>query len=529
MNLYPYQKQAVEFAIARDGAALFLEQGLGKTYITAGIIERLIKPNFLGLIVVPLANIETTWVRVLSEVGITVGTSWTEFKKRRLNSATVLLLNYEAVHALIKRLRKVPWSLVVYDESQRIKGRGTKQSRDAAKLAYAEHRVILSGTPVEQAPQDLWPQFRFALPDVFGTRWQSFDTTWLNRVGFMGYKREFKWDRLPKFLEHIQPHILRLTKKEALHLPALRIIKAPVELLGDQARIYADLEDDFYTTVNGREVVADMVMTQLIRLQQVCGGFVRTDPKLDELKGEIVKVGNAKLRKLISIVRREDSPIVVFCKYIPEIQDIVKYYQQYPDTRVGVITGKTRKTRTKTIEAFQSGQIDLLICQIRTGGVGIDLYRAHVGITYSLTYSFIDYDQAISRIHRHGQSHEVRIYLIYARNTVDETIYSRILSKQLVTKRVLKGRQKMAKLEKAKKEEKAAPAKEEKAPAADKPKYGVAELAEALGIKPASVRVRLRNAEIAKSGKSYGWNTQKEFNEVVKAMKESKKEEEAAA
>lgn len=521
-KLYPFQQQAAEFGLARLGAALFAEQGCGKTYIVGGMIERLLSPTFTALIVVPLSNIATTWEKLIENELPTLGwtSDWETFKKAK--GPRVLLLHYEGVHALIKKLRGIPWDLIVYDESQRLKGRGTKQSRDAAKFVSAKHRVLLSGTPIEQCPQDLWAQFRFALPEVFGKRWSDFDNAWLKPVGFMGYQREFRWNRLPKFLKLIEPHILRLTKEQVLDLPVLKFIPAPVHLLGEQARIYADLENDFYTTVNGRDVVADMVMTQLIRLQQVCGGFVRTDPRLDESKGKIVFFGSAKLRKLVAIFNREQQPIVVFCKYLEEIAQIVRTFDG--TCSLGIITGATRKTRAQTVESFQRGEIDLLICQVRTGGVGVDLFRASVGIFYSTTYSSIDFSQAVSRLHRHGQTKEVRIYNIYGRNTVDEVIVRRILSKQLVIKQVLKETKTMAKLEKAKKE---APAEKPVKEAVEKMKYGVAELAEALDLKAASVRVRLRNAEVAKAGKSYGWNTQKEFNEVVKSLKAAKKEEEA--
>jgi SNF2 family DNA or RNA helicase len=451
--LYGYQRSAVDFALEREGSCIFAEQGTGKTYILGGIVERMHDDVFCGLIIVPLANIATTWERMFRErlPQVPLSRSWAAFKAGKKRG--VLLLHYESIDKrLIAKLRKVQWSLVAYDESQRIKGRGTAQSRNAAKLRHARRRVLLSGTPIEQSPQDLWAQFRFACPDVFGTKWAPFEDRWLRKTGFMGHKLEFKKHLLPKFLTLIKPHILRVKKEDVLDLPLLTYKRVPVSLLGEQARVYADLECDMMTTVNGRVVIADMAITQLVRLQQVCGGFVRCNPTPEQRaealasgrkrrpRGEVVYVGEAKLRKLRTIVRAAGRPLVVFCKYLEEVEQ-VRHEMTVMGLKTAVVTGKTKKTRTRTIEQFQRGIIDVLVCQIKTGGVGIDLFAANVAIIYSMTHSYIDFDQALARIHRIGQTRPVTIYLLYVLNAVDADIYSLILSKKSVSEQVLnKGR-----------------------------------------------------------------------------------------
>ncbi len=527
-KLYDYQTIAVDFACERDGAALFLEQGVGKTYITAGIIERMMCEGFTALLVVPLANIETTWARVLAMIDCQVCRSWENFKALKQNKRPrILLLHYEALRGkLLKKIIKPEWSLVVYDESQRLKARGSKQSRAAGRFKRALHRVILSGTPVEQTPLDLWAQFRFACPQILGTVWADFVACWAYETGFMGHKLKFREEKLPEFLKLIEPHILRVKKEDVLDLPPLTFINAPVQMLGEQARVYRELEKEMYTTVQGHEVFADMAITLLIRLQQVCGGFIRVGDDVS------LMLGSAKKRRLRVILGREIKPIVVFCKYKEEVEQCVAASTGY---RHAVISGKTRKTRTETILAFQRGEIDVLVCQIRAGGVGIDLYNSCVAVVYSSTFSYIDFDQAIARLHRHGQTRAVKIYLLYAQNTVDDDIRTALLSKQLISERILRKRMKMAKPTKT--AAKAAPAKteapkktaaaaEEKAPkepAAPAFKYGVKDLAEALGIKEASVRVRLRNHEVDKAGKTYGWNTKADLQAVVDSIKTERK------
>lgn len=523
-KLYPYQQKAVKFSVSRRGAALFFEQGTGKTWITGGIIEYLLDPKFEGLVVVPLSNIETTWQQLIDRElpQLNVVRDWEIFKKTP--KPRLLLIHYEAVSKLISRLHKRHWDLIVYDESQRLKGRGTKQSRAAKRFKGGEHRVILSGTPIEQAPQDLWAQFRFMNPKVFGIKWSRFEKEYLIKTGHMGYKRRFKSYKLPKFLSKIKPHSIRVYKEDVLNLPPLTFQKVPVRIWGNQRRIYNDLETDLITTtVKGSEVTSALKITQLIRLQQVCGGFVKTD------KGEVERVGNAKVRKVKQLIKRLDRPVVIFCKYLEEINLI----QSQVHGRIAIISGKTRESRSSIIGDFQKGRIDILICQVRSGGVGIDLYRSHNAIFYSCTFSYIDFDQAVCRLHRHGQTHPVKIFLIYVNSTIDETIYEAITSKKSTSELVLttlQRRNQMASTKKATKKvtkkatKKVAPAKTEKDEAAEPThKYGVNDLAELMGIQPASVRVRLRNAEIPKAGKAYGWDTKAELQDVMKEIGSGRK------
>lgn len=535
-SLYDFQRDAVEFAASRPGCGLFCEQGTGKTWITAGIIERLIDGRFAGLCVVPLANAETTWARLMARIeNLNVCRSWGEFRAADPKSNRLLLLHYEALRgkSLIRKIVRQPWSLVVYDESQRIKARGSKASKLASRFASVDHRVILSGTPVEQSPQDLWAQLRFACPWVLGVRWGDFDARWLKPCGFMGYDREFLWEKLPEFLDLVRPHTMRVTKSEVLDLPPLSYRRERVPLLGDQRRVYQELDREMTTIlVDGREIVCDMEITKLVRLQQVVGGFVRTED------GESVAVGSAKARRLRVLLGRLAPPIVVFCKYREEIAIIVRTARStLAGIRVGVVSGKPyaegrtpverggRKNRTLVVDEFQAGRVDVLACQIRAGGVGLDLFAACDGIVYSAPFSYIEFEQGVSRLHRRGQTRAVTFYLLEIENTVDSTISSALLMKRNVSEQVLedttrkKTMAKEQKKEAAKTEAKPEKAKQAPPPQPPKPKYGVPELAEALGVKTSSVRVKLRALKIEKSGKLYGWETKSEMQEVINKIK----------
>lgn len=434
-KLYQYQKEAVDFSIDVLTSALFFEQGTGKTWITAGIIERLMSQisSFEGLVVVPLTNIETTWQKIFNDhlPNLYVCRDWKSFKASP--SPKILLIHYEGLTRLIKQLlRRKTWSYIVFDESQRLKAKGTRQSRQAKRLRNkAPYKTILSGTPIEQAPQDLWAQFRFLNPKVFGECWDDFDTHYLKPSGYMGYERTFRQALMPEFLRRIEPYSMRVKKDEVLELPKLTTVRVPVELFGTQRESYEAMEDDLFLSLGHSTVTADLKVTQIVKLQQICSGFVIDDDGLTQT------IGAAKLRKLKALIKPMPGPVVIFCKYLEEIHQIHAAISPMFG-RVELFYGKVKRSeRAGILSDFQNGLIDVLICQVRTGGIGIDLYRSSCAIIYSMTFSYIDFAQLISRLHRHGQKELVRIFLIYVKNSIDEDIYNAILSKHSVSEAIL--------------------------------------------------------------------------------------------
>jgi len=516
-KLWPKQKEAAEFVLGQPNAALFAEQGTGKTWITTGVIERLCEKWFQDILIVcPLSNLKTTWRATLEQLhDVAVYLDWPSFKKSKRNHK-ILLIHYEAMAKYDRQLSKHEWTLAVFDESQKLKSRGSRQSRIAGRIKTAHRRLILTGTPFDDLlddPQEVWAQFRFVHPDLFGRRWRDFDERYLMPTGYMGYKRKFRRGMDKRVLKMVEPYCLRLVKSDVVDLPPLTYHEHRVTLIGEQRRLYKKLERDMVAMVNGEEVSAELTITLMIKLQQICGGFIKDDDDT------IHQVGSAKIRKLRRLLNEVDRPVVIFCKYLEEIRQIE---QAIPDNcRVSTIVGRTRKTRAATLEAFQQGQIDVLIAQIRTGGVGVDLQRSHVAIFYSATFSYIDFDQAVSRVHRAGQESPVEIHLIMARNSIDTLIYQALLYKRSAQDLILRQfrRSKRGDPIMAKKVAKKADVSKAETPKAETAKYGIGDLAEMLELTPASTRVKLRQNKIAKNGGRYGWNTKAELSEVADKLK----------
>lgn len=432
-RLRDYQKSAVAFALTQRGVGLFCDPRTGKTWIALAIAEQLEPQDILA--VVPLTNKFSTWAKWIREFlpEYELCTTLEEFKAAR-NKKRFFLAHYEQLPGLAKKLQRVKWGLVILDESQRIKARASGQSRNLRRFRHVEHRVALSGTPMDDSEIDLWGQMRFIEPTALSERWSDFDERFLTRTGFMGYGRKFRSDRKEEFYQSIKPYCLRVTRDVA-DIPEPTLHWCEVNLFGRQRRIYDDLEQDWLVTIDRIRIEAAMEITKRVKLQQIVNGFI-----FDEDKG-VYEVGRAKLRKLrYLLTRRLTQPAVIFCQYLPEVDMIREECLKF-SSRVAVLTGAVkdkgkRRARTDLLEAFQRGEIDYLICQQKTGGVGIDLFRARNGVMFSFNESWIDFDQTKSRMDLPGVE-PPDLFLIVARNTIDDAKREAVMFKRTLTEVVL--------------------------------------------------------------------------------------------
>lgn len=406
--------------------------------------------------------------------------------------------------------------MVIFDESQSLKDRGSKQSRAARRLRnVVESRLILSGTPIDDSPIDMWAQLRFVEPSILSDVWGDFDDRFLRPCGFMGYQREMRPERIPEFLEAIGPVCFRLTIDDIQEPP--EFIEVPVHLFGRQRLIYERMNETGIVRIDGHKIKAGLKITQDLRLHQIVGGFIGTDD------GEVIPVGEAKQRKLRWLVKRLERP-VIFCRFLAELEDVEKILRSQ-FKRIAKIDGSVKNKkkdpiRDRVIQGFQRKEIDALVCQARTGGVSIELHSTRDLVFYSMGYSFIDFQQIISRFRRYGQEKRVRVWMIVAKNTIDEEPLGRITRKGETIHPIMDYIEEKSMADEKKKVAKKTPAKKvvkkEKAPAF---KYGVDYLAEKAGLAAATVRIKLRDLKVKKEGKSYGWNSQADADAVVKKLK----------
>lgn len=422
-KLLPEQKACADFSLTQSSVCLFCKQRTGKTYITMAVLEKLGWPNVL--VVAPLTTVNTVWAKALSNSEYEVVRDLQELKKA--SKKVALVTHYQAFVKIASKLAKFAWEVIVMDESQGLKARNSKQSKAAKRLRQIGRRIALSGTPIDEGEIDIWAQMRFVEPSVLGDRWSDFATEYCYQTGYMGKVWKFNPKKKQQFLEVLKPYIYRLDTT-FLGLKPIEFHSVPVHLLGRQRVLYDQMQEKGIVTIGDCAITAPLEVTARVKLEQMTGGHVLTED------GYPFTVGNAKVRKLAWLIPRLKPPVVVFCQFLHEMP-LVGEVLHKTFKRVGYLNGSVKDTdqdkrRTNLIADFQSGLYDALVCQVRTGGVGIDLTRSSSLVFYSLNYSFIDFEQVIYRCYGMNQKDVLKVYFLYAVDSVDEEKLDLIESKK---------------------------------------------------------------------------------------------------
>lgn len=377
-----------------------------------------------------------------------------ETYKKDTSSHRILLLNYEAVTPLVKKLRRLRWDRIVYDEAQRLKNRASRSSRDAGLLAgSADRRLVLTGTPIDKNPRDMWAIMRFVNVEVFGNVWKDFENHFLEKPNIdlskpMGaikrkqmqlayqiakQKAPIRQDRMDEYAELIDPYVMRISKEDAGIEPAkVKIVKFNLDPV--EQRKYDQLERTMVVKHRGVTVKTPLKITQIGKLQQITGGHIKDE------EGDVHILGTSKRRLLRRLIKKhaKGQPFVVFCKYVFEVHRVTRMLERMDLGRGATLWGKVKDVkkdprRTKMLLAFQRGEYDWMVCQQRTGGVGVDLYRARRFFVYSMGHSFIDYDQMLSRGDFLEQTEKAEFFILAARSTIDTDICYGVEVKKSIT------------------------------------------------------------------------------------------------
>ena len=349
----------------------------------------------------------------------------------------VAVINYESAWRMETELTAFKPQLIICDESQRIKSRTAQQSKALHRLGkYAKYRMILSGTPVQNSPLDMYSQFLFLKPDVFGTRWKPFEAHYavLGTIYAPGGRAVSKvqgYRNLDELTAKVYGHAHRVTKAEALDLPDKTFESRYVELAPPEARAYREMQKESLVWLGETDVVtAPIVLTRMLRLQQITGGF------LADSEGEAVQLGTSKLDALRDII--EDAVIdggeklVVFARFVPEVKSILALCEKMKVPAVGLWGEVPTVQRGDLVERFQTDpDCKVFVAQIDTAGTGITLHAAHLAVFYSVNFNYATYQQATDRIHRIGMGDAPCHYIhLVAEGTIDEHVLEALEQKR---------------------------------------------------------------------------------------------------
>ena len=358
------------------------------------------------------------------------------------NRLLVAVINYEATHreGIFEALDGYAADLIICDESQRIKNPKAAQSKAVQMLGdRAAYRLILSGTPVQNSAIDLYSQYRFLDPSVFGANFYAFRNRYCQMGGYGGHE-VVGFQHMDELVRKEHSIALRVTKAECLDLPGQTFVRRYVQLEPAARRLYTQIARASCAELeNGEHVTASIVLTKLLRLMQLTGGFVQADG------GDRPRpTGSAKLDALADIledyVQEAGQKLVVFARFRPEIAAICQLLEQR-GIRYGRIDGDVpMDQRGAIVETFQQDPgVKVFVAQIQTAGLGITLHAASAAVFYSLDFNYANYAQALARIHRIGQAHPVTYIHLLAENTVDEQVLDALERKEDLARTIVDG------------------------------------------------------------------------------------------
>lgn len=357
-----------------------------------------------------------------------------KFKLRDHSRLRFLLVSYDLFARHVKHFLKTPWDMVIADESQKIKSRTAKRSRAMHRVGdRVTYKLLLTGTPLGNKGEiDIWSQYRFLSSAVFGKNFTPFKKRYFRKSGYMGKELKFKKATRTRYEKKLHSVAFRITKKEALSLPPVVHQRLYFDLDGPAKKAYTEIERDMVTYFERENILTTtpLAITQMLRLQQITGGYLVSDD------GDIVKVGNQKVKVLKDFLEDWQDKFVVFCRFRDEIEDISRLCDKLGFSHVTYHGGTKDRTVWQRFQRRDS--LQGFIGQIQTGGVGIELFAAHTAVMYSTGHSWIDYDQAISRLDRNGQrGNKTSIVHLLARNTIDIRIAEALKSTGNVVQRIL--------------------------------------------------------------------------------------------
>jgi SNF2 family DNA or RNA helicase len=344
----------------------------------------------------------------------------------------VLVVNYESAWRLEADLAKWRPDMIICDEGHKIKTHNIAASKALHRLgAKAKYRLLLTGTVITNKPLDVFSQYKFADPHVYGPSFYLFRNRYFDMTGYGQHTPVMKRSMEAEFTKRLHSIAFRATKAECLDLPETTDIVQHVDLEPAAMRIYRQLVRDSYAELGKGEITVTNVLTRILRLSQLTGGFLGGDGG-----ARPEQVSSAKQDALSDIADSTESDgqkLVVIARFVPEIHAIGKLLSK-KGIRYAQISGEIRD-RDAQVAAFQNDPaVTVFIGQIATAGLGITLTAASTMVFYSMDYSMSNYEQTRARIHRVGQHRPCTYIHLIARDTVDEKVLQALRDKANLAK-----------------------------------------------------------------------------------------------
>lgn len=334
----------------------------------------------------------------------------------RIDEFDLVLTTYGTLNRDVARLAEREFDYVILDEAQAVKNANTVSAK-AVRLLRAQHRLALSGTPVENHLGELWSLFEFLNPGMLG------EAKVLKMTGGLAKNPSEETRRL--LAAALRPYILRRTKQQvAKELPEKTEQTIFCEMEGEQLHKYNQLKEHYRKTLLSKATGAKEwnkmkmhVLEALLRLRQAASHPGLLDPKM--AAGPSAKFET--LLQQLEEIREEGHKALVFSQFT-SLLALLKQQLDKAGFRYEYLDGETQDRQAR-VERFQNDPAcDLFLISLRAGGVGLNLTAAEYVFLLDPWWNPAVEAQAIDRAHRIGQTRNVFAYRLIARGTVEEKV-----------------------------------------------------------------------------------------------------------
>ena len=449
----PYQVEGFEWVNALVdngfGGILADEMGLGKSLQLISFLDARYSENVItqpSLIVCP-ASLVYNWLaefqkfscglRVAAIVGMkdertAALRALSLAVEREDEHPQILVTSYDLLKRDLDEYSSIPFFCVALDEAQYIKNTNTQASK-AVKALIARHKLALTGTPVENRLSELWSIFDFLMPGLLGSYRQfrdRYEQPILNGDAH----------QMDKLQSLVSRFILRRLKKDVLkELPNKNENIVFAQMDEKQRQIYHAHEQRLRESVRGKdskkfnsERIA--VLAELTRLRELC-----CDPHLiyEDYDGTSAKLET--ILELIENARDSGAKCLVFSQFTTFLELIAG---QLESRGIGffTITGATpKRRRVELVDTFNRDTTPVFLVSLKAGGTGLNLTGASVVIHADPWWNSAAENQATDRSHRIGQTKEVVVYKVIAKNTVEERVVDLQAAKRELADKLVNG------------------------------------------------------------------------------------------
>jgi hypothetical protein len=463
-----HQIEALRRSNGREHFAFLMEQGTGKTWTVLADAERMYSAGLIdALVVIAPKGVHTNWVRreipthlsvphiaraYRSGMGKKERAKLDELMRPREEGEVpplrILSINIDAINVkegfeFVWRFLRATKAMIALDESSRIKNPDAARTKRVLRLRPLAVAVrIMSGTPVTNAPMDIFSQFEFMEEGLLGTTsYRAFTAQYAElmdknhpmmaemirrnpkaahaQVVAKNPDGTKKWRNLDRLQKLIEPHAFRVLKRDCLDLPDKIYKQQYFELGAAQRTAYTLMKNHLRIQLEDGTIDTVSALAGLVKLQQITSGYV---VRPDEQGTHFVSEDNPRLDALLEVIEDIPGKVIVWARFKPELEMIAAALRKVGRNVVEYHGAVSTANRELAVDSFQNGDADVFLGQPQAGGIGLTLTAAEHVVYYSNDFNLETRLQSEDRAHRIGTKRNVVYIDITATDTIDEPI-----------------------------------------------------------------------------------------------------------